>query len=86
MTDVPAQGTLAQFCVDTAAPIDTSSVGMEILSSTLRAIDNHVHSPGLRGTRSRLSARVRNTTTTVNGTIPWPNPCPDIRRNGTWVP
>ena len=67
MTDVPAQGYAAQVGVDTVAPIDVSSTGSEVLSCGLKSTETHVHSPGLRGTRSRLSYRVRATQEAVSG-------------------
>lgn len=64
MTATPAVTAQALFGVGDASPVTQA---IEVLSSTLKKTDTHVHSPGLRGSRSRRKYRVRQTRTQVSG-------------------
>jgi len=64
MAATPAVSTLAQFGVGTTSPVDT---GIEVISSTLKKTATHVHSPGLRGARSRRKYRTRNVRNAIAG-------------------
>jgi hypothetical protein len=60
----PATTSQALFGVGDVSPVTQA---MEVLSSTLKRVDTHTHSPGLRGTRSRHKNRNRKTRTQVAG-------------------
>lgn len=69
MSDTPAVGALAKMCMDAASPIDTSSEPFEFVSEDLHLEEEHVESEGIRGTRSRLSHRVRSARKRVTGPV-----------------
>ncbi len=68
MTDIPAQGALAQMAFDATA-ITASSTAVEFISTTLKRRDTHIYSRGIRGTRSRSKSRARIARTEVSGQI-----------------
>lgn len=68
MTDIPAQGAQAQLAFDDST-FDVNSEQFEFVSETLRMVQTHVESGGLRGTRSRFEDRVRIGSERVTGAI-----------------
>lgn len=69
MADTPQQGYEVKMCVDSATPIDASSVGIEFVSCTLKKTSTHAQSQGIRGTRSRFSGRRREVQKAVSGNL-----------------
>jgi hypothetical protein len=63
----PAEGALAKMAYDVVLPFDTSSIAMEFLSESLRMVQTHVNTNGVRGTRSRLAPRTRIVTEQITG-------------------
>jgi len=82
----PSQGSLASLCVEPGASahtFDSSSEPYEILRETLTEKTEILDSNGIRGTRSRHSARTRFGLNNVGGSIVF-NPSPNDLDN--WLP
>lgn len=71
-----SMGWAAQFCVDTASPIDTSSIPVEFLTIDIGEVEELVQSEGIRGTRSRHDERINTGLRRVGGSVTM-NPSPD---------
>lgn len=71
----PSMVWATQAALDSALPFDTSSIPLEFLSSTLKQTASLIQSEGIRGTRSRNGARVKQGQKTVAGDIAM-NPTP----------
>lgn len=64
-----------QCALDSVLPFDTSSKPLEIISSTLKQTASLIQSEGIRGTRSRNGARVKQGQKSVGGDLVM-NPTP----------
>ena len=65
----PAQGALAKLAMDSVLPFDTSSEPFEFLSESVRMVQSHVNTQGVRGTRSRFAHRTRIASEQITGSI-----------------
>jgi len=63
------QGFASKLCMDSATPIDASSVPFEFLNSTLKRVKVFHHSNGIRGHRDRLDHRVAQVSERVSGVL-----------------
>jgi hypothetical protein len=71
-----SMGWATALCIDTASPIDTSSLPLEFLTCDLGELEELIASEGVRGTRSRRGERVHTGLRRVGGS--WTmNPSPD---------
>ena len=69
MADVPSQGAMAKAAVDDAVPFDGSSVSIEILSESVRRIDTHLDTNGMRGSKDMSADRVRLARSAISGSL-----------------
>lgn len=64
-----SQGYAAKLAFDSVLPFDGSSEAFEFISESLRMVQAHANSQGIRGTRSRLADRTRIVSEAITGTI-----------------
>lgn len=62
-------GHQAKLCMDSVAPIDTSSEPYEFVSESIQLVGSHRETDGIRGTRSHISENVSESTETVGGIL-----------------
>lgn len=65
----PAIGALAKMAIDSVLPFDTSSLPLEFVNESVRMVQSHVQSEGIRGTRARSKERVRIAREQITGSI-----------------